>query len=103
MAGAVRTIIIQVDGAQERSIHLTEHRCKGGWAKVELVVADREGIVAQQVQPARDGIGCGIAEVLREGVALEGVAGIQQQYVGVLGPFGLDVRCQEGKSLRSVP
>ena len=89
---AVAAVIVQVDRAQERSIQLPEHAGKGCWPEVELVVADREGIVAQQVQPAGDGIRIGIAEVLGKGVALEGVAGIQQQYVGVLGPFGLDLR-----------
>ena len=96
---AVAAVVIQVDRAQEGGIQLAEHGGEGRRSEVELVVADGEGIVAQQVQPASDGIGCGVAEVLGEGVALEGVAGVQQQDVGVLGPFGLDERCQEGKTL----
>ena len=89
-------------GGQDGELGLGEDGLHGGDAPVELVVAQSHGVIAHVVHGGDDGVGLLrglVVQVVGHDGALDVVAGVDEDGVGVLRPHLLDVGVQAGHAV----
>ena len=89
-------------GGQNREAGLSQNGLHGGDAPVELVVAQGHGVIAHVVHGGDDRMGLLrglVIQIVGHDGALDVVAGVDEEGVGVLGPHLLDVGVEPGHAV----
>ena len=101
-AGDKSSVLVQHIGGQHGELGLSQNLEHGGNAPVELMVAQGHGVVAHEVHGGHDGVGLVgrlVVQVVGHDGALNVVARVDENGVGVLGPYLLDVGVQTGHAV----
>ena len=100
-AGEVAAVGVLDVGRQHRHVHLLQNGLESVHTEIKLMVAQGPGIIVHVVEGGGHRVAGGVlgVEVVGHDGALDVVAGVDEEGVGVLGPHLLDVGVEPGHAV----